>query len=132
MICEKCGKKVEKYILSFAGPDKIEPNSIPFINLDEDVPMPGKVLCDECNESKPLKTEVVFKEKGIFGAIEGVKIIFHGAEQIKKMGLSVEERVKYFSNDSSVIVVDPIKNRYYQYGKRIRNKKKIKEILKGR
>jgi len=96
LICDKCGKKVEKYTLSFTEPDKIEPNSIPLINLDEGVPMPGKVLCDECNESKLSKTEVVFKEKGIFGIIEGVKIIFHGfvcyrCRPYKKQILSVRK-----------------------------------------
>ena len=54
----------------------------------------------------------------------------HGGFERSMTGLTARKASKMISG--STVVIDPIKNRYYQYGKRIRNKKKIKEILKGR
>ncbi len=88
--------------------------------------------CDECFDKEKITAD------GIVGAIKGFKVCeydgvyyyVHGCKEKKETGLSVEDVVKYFSNDLSVIVVDPVSNEMYQGGKPLIPKKiKSKSIM---
>ena len=117
--CDKCGQETEKVVLSFGKPEKLEPVDSNLIAINEAPPMPGKILCKECSEKSEITVD------GIIGALKGFKVYafkgeyfyYHGGREQRETGLSVEEVVKYFSNDLSIIVVDPENGKMYRGGK---------------
>lgn len=128
MKCDRCGRDVEKPHLIFSKFRDIGIDDNQFvININEEPPG-AQLLCDECREQEHSVCEGCSEKitvDGIVGAIKGFKVCesdgvyyyVHGGREKRETGLSVEDVVKYFSNDLSVIVVDPISNDMYRGGK---------------
>lgn len=125
MICNKCGREAENPHLMFKKFSDIGIDDNQFaININEEPPS-AQCLCDECYDKEKITVD------GIVGAIKGFKVCesdgvyyyVHGGREKRETGLSVEDVVERFSNDLSVVVVDPKQGRYYRAGKRILNKK---------
>lgn len=75
--------------------------------------------CDKCGIQEPLTVS------GVIGALKGFKTFtfdglyyyFHGPMEQNKTGLTIEEAVKYFETDTSVVVVDLASSSMYRGGK---------------
>ena len=89
------------------------------------------MICEVETDSK-LDANTVYAALDKMFCAPRSKYIFyiHGGYERSLTGLTARKAAKMISG--STVVIDPIRNRYYQYGKRIRSKNKIKELLKGR
>lgn len=73
------------------------------------------LVMDLLNGLKARCRKMTFEQAN--NMIDDISCYFHGGKERRETGLTIKEVVEHFKNDLSVIVVDPIKGKYYRAGK---------------